>query len=52
MTYRRFRPSDVRAILEAGPGVVTPVAAGAALQLGLPVVPTRPLSAYALGELR
>ncbi|MBJ7609450.1 MAG: IS21 family transposase [Candidatus Dormibacteraeota bacterium] len=52
VTYRRFRPGDVRAILEAGAGVSTPVAAGAALQLGLPVVPTRPLSAYALEELR
>lgn len=52
VTYRRFRPHDVRAILEAGAGVVTPVAAGAALNLGLPEVPTRPLSAYALEELR
>ena len=35
VTYRRFRPHDVRAILEAGAGVATPVAAGAVLQLGL-----------------
>lgn len=52
VTYRRFRPGDVRAILEAGTGVSSPAAAGAALQLGLPEVPTRPLSAYALEELR
>ncbi|MGA8014917.1 MAG: IS21 family transposase [Candidatus Dormiibacterota bacterium] len=52
VTYRRFRPGDVRAILEAGAGVASPVAAGGSLRLELPTVPTRPLTAYALEELR
>jgi len=51
VTYRRFRPGDVRAILEAGVGVSSPAAAGDTLRLDLPVVPTRPLSAYALEQL-
>jgi transposase len=50
--YRRFRPGDVRAILEAGVGVPSPAASGEALLLDLPQVPTRPLSAYALEQLR
>src|SRR5579859_3714446 len=46
--FRRFRAADVRAILEAGRGLPTPVRAGQQLRLDLPVVPIRPLSAYAL----
>jgi hypothetical protein len=46
--FRRFKASDVRAILEAGPGLPKPVRAGQQLQLDLPLVPVRPLSAYAL----
>src|SRR3712207_7820475 len=46
--FRRFKASDVRAILQAGPGLPQPVRAGQQLVLDLPVVPVRPLSAYAL----
>jgi hypothetical protein len=46
--FRRFKATDVRAILEAGRGLPTPVRAGQQLVLDLPVVPVRPLSAYAL----
>ena len=46
--FRRFKASDVRAILEAGPGLPKPVRAGQQLLLDLPLVPVRPLSAYAL----
>jgi transposase len=46
--FRRFKASDVRAILEAGPGLPKPARAGQQLVLDLPVVPVRPLSAYAL----
>jgi hypothetical protein len=47
--FRRFKAADVRAILTAGDGVPTPTRAGERLRLGLPAVPVRPLSAYALG---
>ncbi|MBV8719816.1 MAG: IS21 family transposase [Chloroflexi bacterium] len=46
--FRRFKASDVRAILEAGRGVPTPVRAGQQLALELPEVPVRSLSAYAM----
>lgn len=46
--FRRFRAGDVRAILEAGPGVPTPAEPGAHLAVAGPTVPVRPLSAYAL----
>lgn len=46
--HRRFRSTDVRAIVAAGEGVMTVAAPGAPLQLALPAVPTRPLTAYAL----
>jgi transposase len=49
--FRRFKAADARAILEAGPGVPTPVRAGQQLALDLPVVPVRPLSAYAVPEV-
>jgi transposase len=47
LAFRRFRAADVSAILAAGAGVSRPRAAGAELS-GLPTVPVRPLSAYAL----
>jgi hypothetical protein len=46
--FRRFKAADVRAILDAGRGLPTPVRAGQQLALDLPVVPIRPLSDYAL----
>jgi transposase len=46
--FRRFKATDVRAILEAGRGLPTPVRAGQQLVLDLPVVPVRALSAYAV----
>jgi transposase len=50
--FRRFKATDVRAILTAGTGVPTPMRPGQQLQLDLPEVPTRPLSAYAMAALR
>jgi hypothetical protein len=46
--FRRFKAIDVRAILEAGRGLPTPVRAGQQLTLALPEVPVRSLSAYAV----
>jgi hypothetical protein len=46
--FGRWRAADVRSILAAGAGTPQPVPAGDALILELPVVPTRPLSAYAI----
>ena len=46
--FRRFKASDVRAILEAGRGLPTPVRAGQQLALDLPEVPVRSLNAYAM----
>jgi transposase len=51
-SFRRFRIADVRAILDAGPGVPMIVPLGARLPLSTPAVPTRDLSAYALESLR
>jgi hypothetical protein len=49
VTFRRFTAADVRAILDAGPGVPTPTPPGSGLPVAhLPAVPTRDLSAYAL----
>ena len=50
VAFGRFRAHDVRSILAAGTGVARPTAPGEALVLALPVVPTRPLSDYAIGE--
>jgi hypothetical protein len=50
--FRRFRAADVRAILMAGSGVPTPIRPGLQLQLDLPEVTTRPLSAYAMATLQ
>jgi len=48
--FGRYRASDVRSILAAGTGIATPTRPGDALIIDLPVVATRPLSAYAIGE--
>jgi hypothetical protein len=50
LAHRRFRAADIRAILAVGIGVSRPRAAGADLAIELPVVPVRPLAAYAIGE--
>jgi transposase len=49
VAFSRWRASDVRSILAAGAGAPRPTTAGEALVLDLPVVPTRPLSDYAIG---
>jgi len=49
VAFGRWRAADVRSILAAGAGTPQPVEPGDALVLELPVVPTRPLSAYAIG---
>ncbi len=46
--FRRFKAADIRAILEAGRGLPTPVRAGQQLTLDLPLVPVRALSTYAV----
>lgn len=50
VTFGRFRAHDVRSILAAGTGVARPRGPGEALVVDLPVVSTRPLSAYAIGD--
>ncbi len=50
VAFGRWRAADVRSILAAGTGTPQPTAAGDALVLELPVVPVRPLSAYALSD--
>ena len=52
LRIRRFTADGVRAILDAGEGVPNPVAEGTPLEMGLPDVPVRPLSAYALDAIR
>jgi len=51
VAFRRWRATDVRSILAAGTAVPQPTTPGEALVIELPVVPTRPLSAYGLEEL-
>ena len=51
IAFGRFRAADVRSILAAGAGVARPTRPGEALIVALPVVGTRPLSDYAIGEL-
>jgi len=46
--FRRFKAADIRAILEAGQGLPTPVRAGQQLALNLPAVPIRSLRDYAV----
>jgi hypothetical protein len=48
--FGRFRAHDVRSIIAAGTGVPRPAAPGEALIVELPLVPTRSLSDYAIGE--
>jgi hypothetical protein len=48
--FGRFRAGDVRSILAAGTGVARPTRPGEALIVELPVIASRPLSAYAIGE--
>ena len=48
VAFSRWRAADVRSILHAGTGTPQPATAGDALVLELPVVPTRPLSDYAI----
>lgn len=48
VAFGRWRATDVRSILAAGTGTPQPTTAGDALVLELPLVPTRPLSDYAL----
>jgi Mu transposase, C-terminal domain len=48
IAFGRWRAADVRSILAAGAGTPQPATAGDALVLKLPVVPTRPLSDYAI----
>lgn len=50
VAFGRFRAQDVRSIIAAGVGVAQPTRPGDALIVALPVVATRPLSAYAIGE--
>jgi hypothetical protein len=50
VAFGRWRAADVRSILAAGAGTPQPREAGDALVLELPVVPTRPLSDYAIGN--
>ncbi len=49
VAFGRWRAADVRSILAAGVGTPQPTPAGDALVLELPLVPTRPLSDYAIG---
>ena len=48
VAFQRFRAADVRSILAAGTQAPTPVPAGGALVVDLPVAPTRSLAAYSL----
>lgn len=50
--FRRFRAQDLRSILAANGASPRPTAAGEHLQVVLPEVPVRPLSAYSLEALR
>jgi len=50
--FRRFKAQDVRTILAAGLVAPNPAPPGKPLNLQLPDVPIRPLSAYALEQVR
>jgi hypothetical protein len=50
--FRRFKAQDVRNILAAGLVAPNPAPAGKPLNLQLPDVPVRPLSAYAMEQVR
>jgi len=49
--FRRWRAEDIRSILAAGSGTPQPTAAGNALVLELPQVPTRSLADYTPGKI-
>jgi len=51
LAYRRFRATDVRSILAAGPGVPRHAEPGERLAIAVPAVPVRPLAAYAVEPL-
>src|SRR5882762_2334956 len=51
VAFRRWRAADVGSILAAGAGIPQPRPAGDALVIELPQVPTRPLSAYKIGDV-
>ena len=51
VAFGRWRAADVRSILAAGTGTPRPTGPGEALLIPLPLVPTRPLSDYAVGDL-
>ena len=51
VAFKRFRAADVRSILAAGTSAPTPVPAGGALVVDLPVSPTRSLTAYSLDNI-
>jgi hypothetical protein len=50
VAFGRLRAHDVRSIIAAGTGVPRPAAPGDALIVELPLVPTRSLSDYAIGD--
>lgn len=52
LTFRRFTAADVRSILAAGAGVHAVVDEGRPVDLGLPPVAVRDLSAYAIDQVR
>jgi transposase len=49
VAFGRFRSADVVSILHSGAGAPRPTRPGEALIVELPIVPTRPLSDYAVG---
>ncbi|MET0863301.1 MAG: IS21 family transposase [Nakamurella sp.] len=51
VAFKRFRAADVRSILAAGASAPSPVPAGGALVLDLPVPPSATLAAYSLPAL-
>jgi len=52
VAFGRWRAADVRSILAAGTGAPQPTGPGEALVVPLPIVPTRPLSDYAIEGLQ
>lgn len=50
--FRRYKATDIRDILAAGPQAPNPAPAGKALQLALPEAPVRSLDAYSLEAIR
>ena len=51
VAFKRFKAADVRSILAAGTAAPTPVPAGGALVLDLPVAATRSLADYSVAAL-